>query len=113
MPHCGVLLSPRRRLNHRGCCRGHGQASLRSAILAVRDFSTDLAAPEDREMDEGTTSALAKEGLEYMSNHFLPRHKTWLKDGRTWALHRGGWGVHSRTDYILGTDICLFQNVAV
>ena len=51
--------------------------------------------------------------LEDISRHFIPRHKLWLKDGRTWAMHRGGWEVRSWTDYILVTDSHLFQNVAV
>ena len=54
-----------------------------------------------------------EEGLEGTSGHFLPRHKPRLKDGCTWAMHWGGREVRSRTDYILGTDNHLFQNVAV
>ena len=42
-----------------------------------------MAASEGRERDKGITLALVEEGLEYTSSHFLPRHKTWLKDGRT------------------------------
>ena len=45
--------------------------------------------------------------------HLPPPHKPWLKDGRTWEIHSGGQEVRSRTDYILGTDSRLFQNVAV
>ena len=56
---------------------------------------------------------MVEEVLEGVSGHFLPRHKLWLKDVRTLAMHRGGWEVHSQTDYILVTDIHLFQNVAV
>ena len=37
----------------------------------------------------------------------------WLKDGCTWDMHRGGRGIHSRTNYILGTDSLLLQNVAI
>ena len=64
----------------------------------VGNFNTDLAAPEGRERDEGIAAALAEEGLEDMSGHFLPRHKPWLKDGRTWAMHRGGREVLSQSD---------------
>ena len=52
-------------------------------------------------------------GLEDMSGHFLPWHKPWLKDRRTWDMYQGGREVRSRTEYILGTDRRLFQNVAV
>ena len=48
-----------------------------------------------------------------MSGHFLSQQKTWLKDGRTWDMQWGGQEVRSQTDYVLGIDSCLFQNVAV
>ena len=48
-----------------------------------------------------------------MSGHFLPRHKARLKDVHTWAMSWGGRDVRSRTDYILYTYSCLFQNVSV
>ena len=54
-----------------------------------------------------------EEGLEDMSIHFLPQHKLWLNYGRTWDMCRGGREVRSWTDYILVTDSCLFQNIAV
>ena len=57
--------------------------------------------------------ALEEEGLEDMSSHFLPRKKPCLKDGRTLVMRRGGWEVRSRTDYILGKDSSMLQNVAV
>ena len=82
-------------------------------LVVVGDLNTDLAAPEVRKWDEGISAALAEEGLEDTSGHFLPRHNTWLKDGHTWAMHLGGQEVRSRTNYILGTDSCLFQNITV
>ena len=48
-----------------------------------------------------------------MSDYFLPHQKPWLKDGCTWAMPQGCWEVRSWTDYILGTESCLFQNIAV
>ena len=48
-----------------------------------------------------------------MSGHFLPQHKLCLKDCHTRPLHWGGREVRSQTDYILGIDTCLLQNVAV
>ena len=48
-----------------------------------------------------------------MIGHFLPKHKPWLKDGHTRAMYRGVWEVHSRTNYILGIDSHLLQNIAV
>ena len=61
-----------------------------AALLVVGDFNTDLDAPEDRERDEGIAAAMTEEVLEDMSGYFLPKHKPWLKDSRTWAMHRGG-----------------------
>ena len=51
--------------------------------------------------------------LEDMSGKFFPRHKPLLKDSRTWAMYRGGWEVISQTNYIMGIDSHLLQNVAV
>ena len=82
-------------------------------MVVVRNFNTDLDAPEGREQDKVIVADLAYEGLEDMSGHFLPRKKPWLKDGCTWAMQQGGREVFSPTDYILGTYIRLFQNVAV
>ena len=76
-------------------------------------FNTDLTAPEGQEMEKGIAEALEWEGLKYMSDYFLPHHKPWLKDGCTWAMPQGCWEVRSWTDYILGTESCLFQNVVV
>ena len=83
-----------------------------SVLLVVGDFNNDLAALDVRERDEGIAAALAEEGLEDMSDNFLPWHKPWLKYGRIWAMLRGGRKVRSWTDYILCIDSCLFQNVA-
>ena len=46
-----------------------------AALLEVSDFNTNLAAPEGQERNEGIAAALAEEGLEDMSGHFIPRHK--------------------------------------
>ena len=61
------------------------------ALLMVSDFNTDLVAPEFRARDEEITKAMAESGIEDINIHFLPRHKPWLKDGCTWAMHRGRW----------------------
>ena len=81
--------------------------------MVVGNFNTDLVAPEGQEQDGEIVEVIAEEGLEDMSDHFLTRHKLWLKDGRTRAMKRGDREVRSRTDWILGTDSHMFQNVAV
>ena len=54
-----------------------------------------------------------EKGPEDTSVHFLPRHKPLLKDDRIWSMNWCVQEVRSQTDYILGTDSHLFQNVAV
>ena len=53
------------------------------------------------------------EGLKDILAHFLPRWCSWCRDRRTWRMIRAGREVRFRTDYILGTDRCLFWNVSV
>ena len=55
---------------------------------------------------------MATEGLEDLSGHFLPLHKPCLKDGRTLCVCFRGREERSWTDYILGTDRHLLQNLA-
>ena len=64
-------------------------------------------------MGEEIAAALTTEGLEDMSAHFLLCRHSWFQDGRAWRMVRAGREVMSRTDYILGTDCCLFWNVSV
>ena len=64
-------------------------------------------------MDAPITAALATEGLEDMSAHFLSRRHPWCRDGRMWSMLREGREVRYRTDFIVGTDHRLFGNVSV
>ena len=52
-----------------------------AALLVVRNFIIDLAAPEGQDRDKVIAAELVEEVLDNMSSHFLPRHKPWLKDG--------------------------------
>ena len=57
---------------------------------------------------EDIAAALSTEVLKDMLAHFLPRRRSWCRDGRTWNMI-GEWReVRSRTDYVLGTDLRLF-----
>ena len=58
-------------------------------------------------------AAMATEGLEDMSEYFLPRWRSWCRDGRTWRMIWEGREVRSRTDYIMGTDRRLLGNISV
>ena len=76
-------------------------------------FNTDLAAPEGQARDEEIVAAMAAAGLEYLSGHFLPRQKPWLKDSRTWCMRRKGKEIYSRNNYVLVTDFRLLHNLLV
>ena len=72
-----------------------------------------MAAPDGQEHDNTIAAAMAMECLEYMVAHFLPRHRHWMKDVRTWSMLLRDQEVRSWTVYILGTYFCLFQNISV
>ena len=84
-----------------------------SELLVAVDFNTNLEDPEGYRRGEDIAAALATDGLEDMSAHFLPQRSPWCRDGRTWSMIREGREVRSRTEYILGTDCRLFGNVSV
>ena len=48
-----------------------------------------------------------------VSGHFFPRQRAWCRYLRTWVKVRQGRVVRSQTDYILGSDRWIFQNMAV
>ena len=54
--------------------------------------------------------ALAEAGLEDMISYFFPSLKPWSRDGHTWRMLIGGPEVRSSTDYLMGTDHCLFHH---
>ena len=81
--------------------------------MVVGDFNTNLVALEGRARDKEIAASILESGLDDMNIHFLPQHRLWLKDVRTWAMHRGGREVRSQTNYILGTYSRMLQNVAV
>ena len=109
----GCYVAPEDALTIEGVVAAIGKRPWGGTLLVVGDFNTAVAAPEGQERYEVITVARAEEGLEDMSGHVLPRHQPWLKDGRTCEMHQGGQEVCSQTDYILGTDSRLFQNVSV
>ena len=85
----------------------------RAELLVAGDLNINLASPEADWREEDIATTIAKEGLEDMAPHFLPRKRRWFRDRRTWRMLRKGREVRSRTDYILGTDRRLFGNVSV
>ena len=82
-------------------------------LLVKGDFNANLPELEGDRKGEDIAAALATEGLDDMSAHFLPRRGSWCREERTWIKIREGGEVRSQTDYILGTDRHLFWNVSV
>ena len=91
----GCYLVPYNALTNRGRRCGHQPAALGSAMLVIRYVNTKLVAPEGQARDEDIAADMVVAGLEYFSWHFLPRHKPWLKDRRTWCMLHGGREVRS------------------
>ena len=58
-------------------------------------------------------AALTEAGLENMTAHFLPWKQRWGRERRIWSMVWEGKVVRYRTDYILGTEQSLFQNVSI
>ena len=85
----------------------------RAEIIVAGKFNADLVYLEGTTRLELIVVALVTAVLEDMSTHFIPRQKPWLRDGCTWSMIQGGLEVRSRTNYLLGTDRHLFQNVLV
>ena len=83
-------------------------------FIVVGDLNVELGETGRRVRYEDITAALAAAGLEDMAgHHFFPRIRVWCQDWRTLSMRRQGKAVRSRTDYILGSDRRIFQNVAV
>ena len=61
-------------------------------LMVAGDFNVNLAEPEGDRRGEDIAAAMVTEGLEYMSEHFLPRQRSWFRDGRTWSMIREGGG---------------------
>ena len=62
---------------------------------------------------EEIASELVSDSLEDMSDHLLPRRKHWSRHGCTWSMRRGNKVVRSQTDFLLGMDLRLNQNISV
>ena len=83
-----------------------------TALIVAGDINTDLGDMACDGRGSEIAAAITEAGLEDMTAHFLPRKRKWERDRRTWSMVRGGKEIRYRTDYILGTDLSLFSNVA-
>ena len=82
-------------------------------LIVSDDLNVDLEKAGGRGRDEDIVVVVAMSGLEYLAVHFFPRRRLWCRYRRTWAVVRQGRVVRSRTDYILGSDRLIFQNMAL
>ena len=55
-------------------------------LLVVGDFNVNFAESEGDRRGDDIAAALATEGLEDMSENFLPRRRPWCQDGRMWSM---------------------------
>ena len=82
-------------------------------LVVAGDLNVDLKKAGGRGRDEDIAVAVATEGLENIAGQYLPIRRAWCRDRRTWAAVRQGRVVRSLTDYILGSERQIFQNMAV
>ena len=82
-------------------------------LLFTSDFNVDLAVSERNSHDDDIAVALVNAGLEDMNTHLILRIKQWLRDFQMWSMIRRGRMVLSQTDYILGKDCYLLQNMSL
>ena len=108
----GAYIAPEDEVTMETVINAIGRKPPGAELMVAGDFNVDILEPEGRRAENIATD-LATAGVEDMAQHFMPRGRRWYRDRRTWGMRRQGQVVRSRTDYILGTDRRLFQNVAV
>ena len=82
-------------------------------ILVVSNLNKYLEFPDRNKRDKAITSEMATEGLKDMTEHLLTCKLLWTRDSRMWTMLCLGQEVRSQTDCIIGTDLSMFQNMAV
>ena len=55
-------------------------------LLVAGNTNVNLAEPEGDRRGGDILAELVTEGLEDMSEHFLPRQHPWCRDGRAWSM---------------------------
>ena len=68
-----------------------------------------MESPDSKKRNKAIAAAMATEVMEDMTEHLLPRKLPWKRDGWAWSIIYHGQEVRSRMEYILGTDLRLFQ----
>ena len=82
-------------------------------LIVAGYLNVDLERTGEKGKDKEITVVVATEGLEDLLVHFFPRQRSCNRDHKTWAKVRQGREVRSWTDYIMGSDRRIFQNVDV
>ena len=77
------------------------------------NLNANIADLEGTPRGESIAEEIVAAGIENMGMHFLPRRNPWLHDKCKWSMRRDEREVRYWTDYILGTDHRLLQDVAV
>ena len=82
-------------------------------LIFLGELNVDLERTGGQRIDKEVAVAVVTMGHMYISTQFLPRRRAWNGYQWTWAVVKQGREMRSRTDYILGSDRQIFQNVAV
>ena len=77
------------------------------------DLNVNLAELEGYWREEEIATALTTSNIEDILDHFFRQRRPWCWYGRTLSMVWAGRKVRSRTDYILGIDRRIFNNVTV
>ena len=88
-----------------------GQRPRGAELMVAGYLNTNSATPGGSKHMEEITASISTSGMQDISTHFLLHHKYWAWDRRTWCMRHLVRKVWSRTEYILGMDIRMFQNV--
>ena len=104
MVHSGVLP----RLGDRAQFLPISQCPHGAALMVTGD----LTEPEGRPHDEEIVADILAVGMEYMSDHFFLLRRPWAQDGRNRSMFSQGREVRYWTEYIIGINRLLFQNVS-
>ena len=112
--HCGMLPGARRRGTIRDVKAAMTEKTRGTELIVAGDLIVELVKTGSRGKEEEITAAVATAGLEDMAgHHFFLSRRAWCQDWRTCSMRRQGRVVRSRTDYILGSDCRIFQNLDV
>ena len=82
-------------------------------LIVLGYLNVDLERTVGRGRDKDIAVVVATAGIEDILVHLLSLRREWNRDWKMWEMVRQWREVSSRTDYILGTDCRIFQNVAV